>query len=169
MVTDRDIACRAVADGIDCNKLTTRDVMTKGVVYCLDSEDVDDAIRIMEQKQVRRLPVINEKKRLVGMLSLGDISHATSHELTARLWRLCLRITRELYSVCRLPLGTLSLVGPGSTRTASRFIKPSPASTTTAILGLSSNGWQSGDGRVEAFGQGGRLPNTKNAAATPSY
>lgn len=45
MVTDRDIACRAVADGNDCNKLTTRDVMTKGVVYCLDSEDVDDAIR----------------------------------------------------------------------------------------------------------------------------
>jgi len=85
MVTDRDIACRAVADGNDCNKLTTRDVMTKGVVYCLDSEDVDDAIRIMEQKQIRRLPVINEKKRLVGMLSLGDISHATSHELSGEV------------------------------------------------------------------------------------
>ena len=85
MVTDRDIACRAVADGIDCSKLVTRDVMTKGVVYCLDSEDVDDAIRIMEQKQVRRLPVINEKKRLVGMLSLGDISHATSHELSGEV------------------------------------------------------------------------------------
>lgn len=82
MVTDRDIACRAVADSKDCSKLTARDVMSEGIFYCHDNEDLEDALRIMEQKQVRRLPVINEKRRMVGILSMGDISHAASHELT---------------------------------------------------------------------------------------
>lgn len=85
MVTDRDITCRAVANGKDCSKLTARDVMSKGIVFCREGEDVDDALRIMEQKQIRRLPVINDKKRLVGMLSLGDISHSESHELTGEV------------------------------------------------------------------------------------
>ena len=85
MVTDRDITCRAVASGKDCSKLTARDVMTKGITFCRDSEDLDDALRIMEQKKIRRLPVIDEKKRMVGMLSVGDISHATPHELTGEL------------------------------------------------------------------------------------
>lgn len=62
MVTDRDIACRGVGNGKDCSKLTARDVMTKGIVYCRDTEDLDDAMRIMENKKIRRLPVINEKE-----------------------------------------------------------------------------------------------------------
>jgi CBS domain-containing protein len=85
MVTDRDITCRAVANGTDIGKLTARDVMSKGIFYCRDSEELDDALRIMETKKVRRLPVIDEKKRMVGMLSLGDISHAASHELCGEL------------------------------------------------------------------------------------
>lgn len=85
MLTDRDIACRGVADGKDCTKLTVRDVMSKGVIYCRDSEELEDASRIMEDKKVRRLPVINDKKRMVGMLSLGDISHAASHELSGEV------------------------------------------------------------------------------------
>jgi CBS domain-containing protein len=85
MVTDRDIACRAVADSKDCSALTARDVMTKGIVYCSESEDLADALRIMEQKKIRRLPVINDKKRMVGILSLGDISHAASHELSGEV------------------------------------------------------------------------------------
>jgi CBS domain-containing protein len=85
MVTDRDITCRAVANGRDLSKLTARDVMTKGIVYCRDGEELDDALRIMESKKVRRLPVIDENKRMVGMLSLGDISHAASHELSGEL------------------------------------------------------------------------------------
>lgn len=85
MVTDRDIACRAVANGKDCRKLTVRDVMTAGIVFCHETEDVEDALHIMEQKQIRRLPVINNKKRMVGMLSLGDISHSLSHELTGKV------------------------------------------------------------------------------------
>jgi CBS domain-containing protein len=85
MVTDRDITCRAVAKGADCTKLTARDVMSKEIVYCRDSENLEDAIRIMEDKKIRRLPVINDKKRLVGMLSLGDVSHALSRELTGEV------------------------------------------------------------------------------------
>ncbi len=85
MVTDRDIACRAVADGRDCDAVTAREVMTDGIIFCRDMEDLDDAMRIMEQKQIRRLPVINEQKRLVGMLSLGDVSQAAPHALTGEV------------------------------------------------------------------------------------
>jgi CBS domain-containing protein len=85
MVTDRDIACRAVANGASLGKLTARDVMSKGILYCRDSEDLEDAMRIMEQKQVRRLPVINDNKRMVGMLSLGDIADAAPHELSGEV------------------------------------------------------------------------------------
>jgi|SRR6185295_9986285 len=87
MVTDRDITVRAVANGKDISKLTARDVMTKGMIYCQESEDVNDAVRIMESKKIRRLPVLNEKKRMVGMLSLGDVSHTASHEITAEVMK----------------------------------------------------------------------------------
>jgi len=76
MVTDRDIVVRALAGGRDPASLNARDVMTPGIVFCREDEDVDDAVELMEEKQLRRLPVINAKKRLVGMLSLGDVSHA---------------------------------------------------------------------------------------------
>ena len=85
MVTDRDIACRAVANGADLGTLTARDVMSKGIFYCRDSEELEDAMRIMEQKQVRRLPVIDDQKRMVGILSLGDIADATPHELSGEV------------------------------------------------------------------------------------
>lgn len=85
MVTDRDIACRGLADGRDPGALTARDVMSEGIFYCRDDEDLEDALRIMEQKQVRRLPVINDQKRMVGMLSLGDIGDAASHELAGEV------------------------------------------------------------------------------------
>jgi CBS domain-containing protein len=73
MVTDRDIVCRCIAIGADPTASTARDVMTKGIVFCLDKQELDDAARVMETKRVRRLPVINSKKRMVGMLSLGDV------------------------------------------------------------------------------------------------
>ncbi len=85
MVTDRDITVRAVAKGKDISKLTARDVMTKGVIWCRDSENVDDVAYIMEIKKIRRLPVINENKRMVGMLSLGDVSHTASRGITAEV------------------------------------------------------------------------------------
>jgi CBS domain-containing protein len=76
MVTDRDITIRAVANGKDIARLTAKDVMTKGVVCCNDSDSVKNALHTMEAKQIRRLPVVDENSKLVGMLSLGDISQA---------------------------------------------------------------------------------------------
>ncbi|WP_346324858.1 CBS domain-containing protein [Emcibacter sp. SYSU 3D8] len=82
MVTDRDIVCRAISDGRDLDSITAGDVMTCGIIYCTEDEDIEDAIYLMEMKQVRRLPVVNREKRLVGMLSLGDVSHRVSRELS---------------------------------------------------------------------------------------
>lgn len=85
MVTDRDIVCRGAANSKDFGALTARDVMSKGIIWCKASEDLDDAVRVMEQKKVRRLPVLNEDKRMVGMLSLGDISHSGARGLTSEV------------------------------------------------------------------------------------
>lgn len=85
MITDRDIVVNGMKNGTRISALTARDVMTKGVIYCRDNQDLDDALRIMENKKIRRMPVIDKNKRMVGMLSLGDISHAASHELTGEL------------------------------------------------------------------------------------
>ena len=72
MVTDRDITVRGVANDKDVSKLTARDVMTDGIVWCRDSDDVTHAANLMQSRQVRRLPVIDKNKRMVGILSLGD-------------------------------------------------------------------------------------------------
>ncbi len=82
MVTDRDIVCRGVASGGDLAKLTARDVMTKGITYCQEEHDIEEALEMMERNKIRRLPVIDGGKRMVGILSLGDISHAATRELT---------------------------------------------------------------------------------------
>ena len=87
MVTDRDITVRGVANGKDVSKLTARDVMTKGVVWCGEADSSKSAARIMEGKRVRRLPVIDGNKRMVGMLALGDISHAASRKTAAKVTR----------------------------------------------------------------------------------
>jgi len=85
MVTDRDITVRGVADGGDLRQKTARDVMTKELVYCTETDDIENAVRIMETKKLRRLPVLNTEKRLVGMLSLGDVSSAAPQSLTGEL------------------------------------------------------------------------------------
>src|ERR1044071_4157852 len=73
MITDRDIAVRGVAKGKgpDAN---VREVMTSEVKYCFDDQEVEEVTRNMGDLQVRRLPVVNREKRLVGILSLGDIA-----------------------------------------------------------------------------------------------
>jgi len=74
MVTDRDIAIRAVAEGRDPRSTRVRDAMSPQVVYCYNDEDVREAARIMEQKQIRRLPVLDRAQHLVGIVSLGDLA-----------------------------------------------------------------------------------------------
>lgn len=85
MVTDCDIVCRGLAAGLDLNRATARDVMSKGIFYCRDTQEVGDAARTMEQNKVRRLPVINQDKRLVGILSIGDISRTGERALCGEI------------------------------------------------------------------------------------
>jgi CBS domain-containing protein len=85
MVTDRDLTVRVLAESKDASKLTAKDVMTRDFIFCMDSEEVEDAIRIMEAKKIRRLPVLDDAKQLVGMISLGDISHALSRDLAGEV------------------------------------------------------------------------------------
>jgi len=82
MVTDRDIVCKGVAqDGFDAASATARDVMTPGIHCSREDDDLAKAVRHMETLKVRRLPVINKNKRMVGILSLGDVSHSASGDL----------------------------------------------------------------------------------------
>lgn len=75
MITDRDLAVRAIADGMGPDT-PVREVMTREVCYCFEDEDLDEVAAQMSDLQVRRLPVLNRDKRLVGVISLGDLSHA---------------------------------------------------------------------------------------------
>ena len=74
MVTDRDITVRATAEARDPSATCVKDVMTPDVVYCFDDQLVADAARLMEEKKVRRLVVLNHNKRLVGIVSIGDLA-----------------------------------------------------------------------------------------------
>jgi CBS domain-containing protein len=87
MITDRDIAIRVVARGRDPDRTTAGEVMTPGIVYARTTGTVEDAVHLMDQKKIRRLPVIDENWRLVGMLSLGDVARAASRELSGELLR----------------------------------------------------------------------------------
>jgi CBS domain-containing protein len=78
MVTDRDITVRAVAEARDPAGTRVRDAMTPHVVYCYEDQEVEEAARLMEEHQVRRLVVLDRNKRLVGILSLGDLAVKTN-------------------------------------------------------------------------------------------
>jgi len=74
MITDRDITVRAVAEGKDPKTTTVREAMTDEIVHVYEDQDVADAAQVMEQKQIRRLVVLNHDHRLVGIVSLGDLA-----------------------------------------------------------------------------------------------
>jgi CBS domain-containing protein len=80
MITDRDIVVRAVADGHDPVTDHVGDIMTPELYYCFDDQDVADAAELMRERQVRRLPVLNHEKQLVGIVSLGDLALDTGDE-----------------------------------------------------------------------------------------
>ena len=86
MVTDRDIVCKGLAeDSFDAPHATARDVMTPGIHCCREDDDLAKAVRHMEALKVRRLPVINKSKRMVGILSLGDISRSAPSDLLSEI------------------------------------------------------------------------------------
>lgn len=74
MVTDRDIVIKTLGSGRDPEAVRAGDIMTSPIVYCFEDQAVEDVARIMEARQVRRLVVLSREKRLVGIVSLGDIS-----------------------------------------------------------------------------------------------
>jgi CBS domain-containing protein len=73
MITDRDIAIRGVAKGLGPDA-KVRDVMSDEVRYCYEDETIEDVLRHMGDIRVRRLPVLNRQKRLVGIISIGDLA-----------------------------------------------------------------------------------------------
>jgi CBS domain-containing protein len=74
MVTDRDIVVRVVAEGLPTQTSSARDAMSPGVLFCYEDESIEDVLEKMGDQQIRRLPVVNRDKRLVGVVSLGDLS-----------------------------------------------------------------------------------------------
>ena len=78
MVTDRDITVRSTAEGQSPSEQTVRDIMTAKTFYCFDDQSVEEICDNMGEIQVRRLPVVNRDKRLVGIVSLGDLAQQAS-------------------------------------------------------------------------------------------
>jgi len=76
-ISDRDIAIRAVAEGKDTTT-KVRDVMSEGIAWAYEDDSVEHAAKIMSERQVRRLPVVNREKRLVGIVALGDLAVESS-------------------------------------------------------------------------------------------
>ena len=76
-ISDRDIAIRAVAEGKDPST-KVREVMSEGIVWAYEEDSVDDAAKLMGDRQIRRLPIVNADKRLVGIVALGDFAVVSS-------------------------------------------------------------------------------------------
>ena len=74
MLTDRDIVVRSLAEGKDPRSQAVRDVMTEEVIYCFVDQGVSEVAQIMKEQQIRRLPVLDQDRRLVGIVSIGDLA-----------------------------------------------------------------------------------------------
>ncbi len=84
MITDRDIAVRGVAEGCGPDA-KVRDIMSQEVLYCFDDEETDEVLENMGEIQVRRMPVVDHDKRLVGIVSIGDLSKRERRDSGAAL------------------------------------------------------------------------------------
>ena len=87
IVTDRDIACRAVAKGLNALELTARDCMSSPIATVSEDASLDEAIKLMEENKVRRLPVVDEQGRCIGIVAQADIALSASHGKTAQVVR----------------------------------------------------------------------------------
>lgn len=77
VITDRDITIRATAKGQDPTKTEVREAMTPDVVYCLETQQAEEAAKMMQEHQIRRIFVVNENDELVGVTSLGELATVT--------------------------------------------------------------------------------------------
>ena len=74
MITDRDIAVRAVAEGRDPKEVPVREAMSRDICFCYEDDSVESAAKLMQEKQIRRLAVFDRSQRPIGMVSLGDLA-----------------------------------------------------------------------------------------------
>jgi CBS domain-containing protein len=79
-ITDRDIVIRGIAEGRDPRIAMTGEIMTSKPAYCFEDQDVSEAAQLMEERKVRRLAILNRDKKLVGVISLGDLAVRTGDE-----------------------------------------------------------------------------------------
>ena len=87
VVTDRDIVCRAVAQGKNPGEMTARDVMSAPAVTVRPDMQIEDCGRVLEEKQIRRAPVANDKGECCGIVSLADIAQTGPEKLTGEIVR----------------------------------------------------------------------------------
>ena len=80
IITDRDIVVRSVCEARDAATTKVKDVMTPHITYCFDDQEIEEAARLMREKKLRRLTVLDRTKRLVGIVSLGDLAVETGDE-----------------------------------------------------------------------------------------
>lgn len=80
MLTDRDITIRATAEGRDPRQTRVREIMSSDVVYCFEDQPVEEGARLMEERQIRRLPIVNRGRQLVGIVALGDLALELSND-----------------------------------------------------------------------------------------
>jgi CBS domain-containing protein len=84
-ITDRDITIRATAEHRNPDAAVVQEAMSPTVVFCTESDDVDGCARLMEEKQIRRLPVLNAERRLVGIVALGDLAVSPDKKLAGEI------------------------------------------------------------------------------------
>jgi CBS domain-containing protein len=84
-ITDRDITIRATAEHRNPDAAAVREAMSPAVVFCTENDDVDECARLMEEKQIRRLPVLNADRRLVGIVALGDLAVSPDKKLAGEI------------------------------------------------------------------------------------
>ena len=84
-ITDRDITIPATAEHRNPDAASVQKAMSPAVVFCSENDEVDDCARLMEEKQIRRLPVLNAERRLVGIVALGDLAINTDKKLAGEI------------------------------------------------------------------------------------
>ncbi len=80
LITDRDIVIRGLAEGMDPGSTQVKDIISSEILYCYDDDSIEEAARLMEDNQVRRLVVVNHDQVPVGIVSLGDIAVRSGQE-----------------------------------------------------------------------------------------
>ena len=86
VVTDRDIAVRAIAGGMNPDAILGREIVTSPVVYCFEDQSVEDAARLMSQNQIRRLVILDRNNNQpVGVVSLGDLSGILNEKTSGKV------------------------------------------------------------------------------------